>query len=110
MLKFCAARDVDRVHEAVDGWGTDESKLIGILCARSKGQLIAMNYAYNEKFGKPLTDVMKSELGGLFEGDLSTLVQYLLTDPVTLDVEFLHDAIAGFCTCIFSLPLCLPST
>jgi hypothetical protein len=100
MLEFCAQRDASNVHEACEGWGTDESTLIDILAALSKPQMKRVNEIYAEKYGKTLSETLDGELSGFFGG--STNFQYfmncLVNDGATLDAQFLVEAMKGWGT------------
>lgn len=52
MLEFCAQRDAEAVHEAVEGWGTDEDALIRILCSLTKPQVMRVDQIYAENYGE----------------------------------------------------------
>jgi hypothetical protein len=97
--EFNCSRDVERIERAIAGWGADERMLLDVLCSRSKEQLLGIARAYETKHGKALLPVLKSELAGfLWDSPLPYLVRCLLTPPEELDVEFLHDAMAGWGT------------
>jgi len=98
MLEFCASRDADLVNEAVVGWGTDEAKLIRVLCALPKKQLRRVNEIYQERHGKTLRDVTDDELGGFFEGDFKYFMKCALTKDVELDAELLVESMKGWGT------------
>jgi len=98
MLEFCASRDADLVNEAVTGWGTDESKLIRVLCALPKKQLQRVNDIYIERFGKSLREVTDDELGGFFEGNFKYFMKCALTKDTELDAELLVESMKGWGT------------
>jgi len=98
MLEFCASRDADLVNEAVTGWGTDEGKLIRVLCALPKKQLQRVNDIYIERFGKSLREVTDDELGGFFEGDFKYFMKCALTKDTELDAELLVESMKGWGT------------
>jgi len=98
MLEFCASRDADLVHEAVDGWGTDEDKLIRVLCALPKKQLQRVDEIYTERYGKSLREVTDCELSGMFEGDFKYFMKCVLTKDVDLDAELLKESMEGWGT------------
>jgi len=98
MLSFCASRDADLVKEAADGWGTDEDKLIRVLCALPKEQLRRVDEVYRERYGKSLIEVTDHELGGMFEGDFKYFMKCLLTPPAELDAELLTESMQGWGT------------
>ena len=63
-------------------------------------QLLGIAQEYEAKHGKALLPVLKSELSGFFSWDspLPCFVRCLLTPSEDLDVEFLHDSMAGWGT------------
>ncbi|MEQ8982354.1 MAG: annexin, partial [Deltaproteobacteria bacterium] len=65
-----ATRDAVALHQAIDGWGTDEAALIRILGKRSKGQLAATAKAYEAMYGESLQDAVKGDTSGWFETSL----------------------------------------
>ena len=96
---FNCGRDVERIERAIAGWGTNERMLLDVLTARSKEQLLGIAQEYEAKHGKALLPVLKSELSGfLWDSPLPYLVRCLLTPSEDLDVEFLHDSMAGWGT------------
>lgn len=57
--------DVDALYAMAEGkWGTDESALFKLLCARPSEHLRAVNLAYADKHDVTLFHVMEKELGG----------------------------------------------
>eukprot|EP00928_Gymnodinium_smaydae_P048586 TRINITY_DN3249_c0_g3_i1.p1 TRINITY_DN3249_c0_g3~~TRINITY_DN3249_c0_g3_i1.p1 ORF type:complete len:1410 (-),score=231.12 TRINITY_DN3249_c0_g3_i1:217-4335(-) len=98
MLEFCADRDADAVHQAIEGWGTDEDRLITILCSLSKRQLRRVDTIYAEKFGQSLREVCDGELSGFFEGNFKYFMKCAMTPPAELDAELLVDSMKGLGT------------
>jgi len=98
MLEFCASRDADLVKEATEGWGTDEDKLIRVLCSLPKEQLRRVDEIYKERYGTSLREVTDSELGGMFEGDFKYFMKCVLTLPAELDAELLTESMKGWGT------------
>jgi len=98
MLEFCASRDADYVHEAVDGWGTDEDKLIRVLCSQQRPQLRRVDAIYAERYGKSLREVCDGELGGFFEGSLKYFMKCAMTPDAEIDAELLKESMAGWGT------------
>jgi len=57
---------VENIHEAVKGAGTDEQSLIGLLIGRSNEEMTEIRKEFVKKYGKPLEEVLRSELSGEF--------------------------------------------
>ncbi|GMI18131.1 hypothetical protein TrLO_g1553 [Triparma laevis f. longispina] len=100
MLEFVAQRDAVMVHEACEGWGTDEESLILILTAQSKPQMKRVSEIYEATHGKTLTSVLDGELSGFFGGstDFQYFMNCLVQDPATLDAQFLVESMKGWGT------------
>jgi len=100
MLEFCAQRDAVMIHEACEGWGTDEDKLINILAALSKQQMKRVNEIYFQTHGKTLDTVLAGELSGFFGGstDFQYFMNCLVKDTATLDAQFLVESMKGWGT------------
>ncbi len=65
-----ATRDAVALHQAIDGWGTDEAALIRLLGGRSKAQIAAAASAYESMYGESLQDAIKGDTSGWFETSL----------------------------------------
>jgi len=98
MGEFCASRDADYVHEASEGWGTDEDKLIRVLCGLSKTQLLRVDEIYAARYGSSLREKVDGELGGFFEGSFKYFMKCVLTPNAALDAELLKEAMEGWGT------------
>ncbi|KAG2667763.1 hypothetical protein I3760_15G130900 [Carya illinoinensis] len=55
--------------------GTDEKTFIRIFSERSRAQLAAISYAYNDMYGSSLKKAVKGETSGLFEYALLTILR-----------------------------------
>ena len=68
---FVAYLDVETIHEAIKGWGTDDTALIRAFATRDKRALARVNLGYHEAYGKPLQELINDEIGGssLFGSD-----------------------------------------
>ncbi|GEM_PF-1752475 len=76
-----ARADATALHEAMKGWGTDESALTNILSSRNKEQIDAIKKAYQEMYGKDLMSEVHNETHGLFENNAyGDLLDQLLTN------------------------------
>jgi len=54
-------RDAEYIHEACVGLGTNDSKLIEIMVTRSVAERVQIDQAYTTKYGKTLSEEIKSE-------------------------------------------------
>ena len=97
-MEFSAQRDARLINEAVEGFGTDEDKLIGTICCLPKKQLLRVSAVYEENYGSNLYKVVDSELGGIFEGNLNYFMKVLLTDRAEFDAGLLMEAMKGWGT------------
>uniref|UniRef100_A0A8C6KJJ4 Annexin n=1 Tax=Nothobranchius furzeri TaxID=105023 RepID=A0A8C6KJJ4_NOTFU len=70
---------------------TDEDTVLMVLTARCNDQRQEIKAAYKKTYGKDLVSALKSELGGLFED----LIVSLMTPPVLYDATQLHKALKG---------------
>lgn len=64
---FNPSGDAAALRKAMKGFGTDEAKIIEILCARSNVQRQQIIETYSREIGRDLVKDLKSELGGKFE-------------------------------------------
>lgn len=74
-------RDAEALYLAAPGKiGTDEAKLIEILCTRNREQIDAIKKAYETKYGRALEVDIGKDTHGLFEDDnFGDLMVMLLT-------------------------------
>ncbi|KAI0533579.1 hypothetical protein GGR58DRAFT_486096 [Xylaria digitata] len=91
-------QDVMELYRATEGkMGTDEMLVCSILSTRNDNQIRAINRAYEEKFRRPLEDVIKRE----FSGHMKDALLFQLRNAVD---KFMHaatlieDAMAGMGT------------
>jgi len=74
--------DCERLNEAMDGAGANERRIIRLITRRTALQRQAVKLLFEEKFGEPLVDRLKAELGGDFEECVLAL----------MDVRAVYDA------------------
>lgn len=91
LAEFDAEFDCNRLHDAMDGAGTNERTIIRILTRRSFDQRQELKEKYNELFGEKLIDTLRSELSGDFEEAVLALMD---TRPV-YDARQLRKAMLG---------------
>ncbi|XP_017852326.1 annexin B11 isoform X2 [Drosophila busckii] len=91
---FDPVKDAHDLRKAMKGFGTDEDKLIEIICRRTNEQRQEIQRQYKTHFGKDLIEDIKSETSGNFEkllvGLLRPIVDYYCAE--------LNDAMAGIGT------------
>ncbi|XP_032594063.1 annexin B11 isoform X2 [Drosophila grimshawi] len=91
---FDPVKDAHDLRKAMKGFGTDEDKLIEIICRRNNEQRQEIQRQYKTHFGKDLIEDIKSETSGNFEkllvGLLRPIVDYYCAE--------LNDAMAGIGT------------
>ena len=92
-LKF--TDDIDKacndIHDACDGFGTDEDKLNEVLAARSAADRYLIAARYPELFEKDLKDVIKSETSGNY----GKLLQFI-SQPIDMtEAQILREATKG---------------
>ncbi|RCN38787.1 Annexin [Ancylostoma caninum] len=94
VFNFSANQDAETLRQAMKGFGTNNSKVIGVLCERSNSQRQEIAKAFKVMYGKDLVDDLKSELSGDFED----LIVALMEPAAVYDAKQLHKAMAGFGT------------
>ncbi|KAJ8385178.1 hypothetical protein AAFF_G00192290 [Aldrovandia affinis] len=90
-VHFNAKQDVELLHKAMKGLGTDEEAILRLLVSRSNSQRQKIKAAYKSRHGKDLVSALQSEIGGKFE----KLIVALMTPPVAYDAGELRNAIKG---------------
>jgi hypothetical protein len=83
--------DAEVLHDAMQGVGTDEKAIIGVLSQRTRAEMHDVDIAYRSKYGRMLVDKIKSEFSGKLERILTNVVQ----PPALTDAIYLHDSMAG---------------
>lgn len=91
---FNPSEDAAALRKAMKGFGTDEAKIIEILCSRTNGQRQQIREAFNRELGRDLIKDLKSELGGKFED----VIVGLMLPPVDYMCEQLNKAMKGMGT------------
>lgn len=79
------------LKKAMEGFGTDEEKLITIVTDLSLRERLKTKEAYKVNYGKDLIEDLKGELSGKFED----LIIGLFTDPIEYDAENLYKSMKG---------------
>ncbi|KIK59347.1 hypothetical protein GYMLUDRAFT_44704 [Collybiopsis luxurians FD-317 M1] len=88
---YNASADVDRLRDAMKGFGTKEGVLIQVLIPLSGMQLAVLAATYRASTGKNLLADVDSETGGRLKDVLTAIVR----GPIGYDVKMLHEALSG---------------
>ena len=77
----------EEIHDAVDGAGTNEKKLIEILCSSTNQEIRRITAAYEQLHSKGIEAAIKGDVSGDFKRLLICLLQVLdqplLKSPIT---------------------------
>jgi len=86
----------EEIHQACEGWGTDESGLISALGSRDAETRTKISMRFPElQDGKELKDLMKSECG---KKNFGTALQFLAVPPHKMEVKMIQKACDGLGT------------
>ncbi|XP_012938085.1 titin homolog [Aplysia californica] len=86
--------DAIKIFQAMDGLGTNEDVIIGIITRRSNSERQDLKSKYQDLYKKDLTSELKSELSG----DLEETILGLMMKPVEYDAHCLHESVKGMGT------------
>ena len=89
-----ASADAAALRKAMKGFGTDEDKIIEIICARSNAQRQQIADAFKTAFGRDLLKDLESEL----TGKLETIILGLMDTNVAFDAKQVKKAVKGLGT------------
>uniref|UniRef100_A0A7S2BC38 Annexin n=1 Tax=Haptolina brevifila TaxID=156173 RepID=A0A7S2BC38_9EUKA len=91
-----ATNDAQAVNAAMNsgflGWGTDNNKLITVLCSRTKSQLQRVAKRYREMYDKDIRDEVKGETGGNY----GKMMYYAMSSKTEYVIDMLDFACGGF--------------
>ncbi|KAK7275763.1 hypothetical protein RIF29_16885 [Crotalaria pallida] len=82
------AEDVEQLHKAFAGWGTNEGLIISILAHRNASQRKLIRQTYAETYGEDILKVLDKELTSDFE----RLVRLWTLDPAERDAILANEA------------------
>ncbi|CAE8599966.1 unnamed protein product [Polarella glacialis] len=68
--------DCEAMKLAMDGWGTDETALVTLICSKSPKQMEDVNARFQELYGKSLLDRVKSETSGNFQETMMGCIRH----------------------------------
>jgi uncharacterized protein YjbJ (UPF0337 family) len=91
LKEFIAQMDADLLFKAGKGIGTDERMVVDCICPRTKAQIRRIDMIFREKYGKPLADFIKSEMGG----NLKKFLTYCQMEGSEFDAIVLKKAFDG---------------
>ncbi|KAK4700219.1 hypothetical protein P7C70_g6028, partial [Phenoliferia sp. Uapishka_3] len=95
-------RDVEQIHKACKGFGTDEAKVIASVAPLSAAAVPVLCHAYRARHGVDLVPLLKKELGGRLED----IILSIMRGPLEGDLHYLREAMNGAGTNeVNSLPL-----
>lgn len=91
---FNPAFDAEQLYKAMKGFGTDETKLIDVLCKRTFAQRNEISQVFKTSYGKDLIRNIESETSGNFRQVLVALLQR----PMVVEAIHLRESVAGMGT------------
>ena len=89
-----ANKDAAELRKAMKGFGTDEDKIIEIICARNNSQRQQIAETFKTAFGRDLLKDFESEL----TGKLETIILGLMDTNVVFDAKQVKKAVKGLGT------------
>ncbi|KAL8278285.1 hypothetical protein RQP46_009317 [Phenoliferia psychrophenolica] len=88
------AHDVDQIHSACKGFGTNEAKVTASVAPLSAAAIPPLIHAYKARHGTDLVKLLEKELGGSYED----VIVGIMRGPLGGDVHWLHNAMKGMGT------------
>ncbi|ORY17275.1 hypothetical protein BCR34DRAFT_51339 [Clohesyomyces aquaticus] len=88
------SRDVEGLHKAMKGFGTNERELIRILSKQDPIQINTIRTQFNQRFMKDLIKELEKETSGYFEKGLVAIAR----GPLTGDAYALYESMKGLGT------------
>jgi hypothetical protein len=88
------AVDVEMLYDAMKGCGTNEDKVIRVLCTRTARQIQAISHMFFVKYGLDLMETIRDE----FSGDVETAMEIMVEGQATHDANVLWEALDGLGT------------
>ncbi|CAN0127138.1 unnamed protein product, partial [Laminaria digitata] len=94
MKHYIAKVDAQQVRKCCKGLGTNESRIVSIMCTRTKSQVERIDQAFREMFEMTLREQLESDLSG----DLKTFMVYTQMETQEFDALLMKKAMAGIGT------------
>ena len=91
LTSFVAKLDVETLAEACKGFGTDDTRLIRTLSARSKSHLAKVSAQYWDSYDESLAGLVESECGGWY----AYLASFIVLPEAQADARLLDLAMDG---------------
>mmetsp|Transcript_20598 Transcript_20598/g.37039 ORF Transcript_20598/g.37039 Transcript_20598/m.37039 type:complete len:1111 (+) Transcript_20598:525-3857(+) len=101
--EFDIEADCAAMKEAMDGWGTDETKLVQMICNKTSKQMEDVNAKFKELYGTELLARVQSETSGYFKDTLEGCIRH----PMKQLAHSVHWCINGWGTDDDGLITCL---
>jgi annexin A7/11 len=92
--EFDIDQDCEAMKAAMDGWGTDETALVKMICSKTSRQMEMVNEKFQELYGKNLFDRVKSETSGHFQATLLGCIRH----PMKQLAHTVRDCMKGWGT------------
>ncbi|XP_070545040.1 annexin A13-like isoform X1 [Ptychodera flava] len=87
LLRTPADFDAECVRSAIEGFGTNEDALIGVLCTSDNDEINAMKEAYKQRYKRNLEKDVESDTSGDFQRLLVSLLQAGRSESREIDFE-----------------------
>ncbi|CAN0447074.1 unnamed protein product [Pylaiella littoralis] len=94
MKQFIARVDAQQIRRSCKGIGTNEGRIVNIMCTRTKSQVERIDQAYREMFDMTLREQLKSDLSG----DFKTFMVFTQMETQEFDALLMRQAMAGIGT------------
>ncbi|CBN78900.1 conserved unknown protein [Ectocarpus siliculosus] len=91
---YIAKVDAEQIWRACKGMGTNEGRVIGIICTRTKSQVERIDEMYRTMYGMTLREQLEKDLSG----DLKTFMVYTQMETQEFDALLMKKAMAGIGT------------
>lgn len=100
---FDIEADCAAMKEAMEGWGTDETKLTQMICCKSSKQMEDVNAKFKELYERDLLEWVQSETSGYYKDTLSGCIRH----PIKQLAHAVRDCMKGWGTDDEGLITCL---
>jgi len=100
---FDLEADCAAMKEAMEGWGTDETKLTNMICCKSAKQMEDVNRKFKELYERDLLEWVQSETSGYYKDTLEGCIRH----PMKQLAHAVRDCMKGWGTDDEGLITCL---